>query len=301
GDTGGGKETLGAMLNTSIVGHSWATNDMEAASMEGLHFGYLQPWSQINSWNYFRMPWIQGAKLADAHKFYASLRSRLVPYLYSWGRHASITGWPLMAPLTLDFPKDPECAENLHQYLLGRDLMVGAFQNEIYFPEGRWRDFWRTTVVEGSCRRTVDWPNDRGGALYLREGAIIPLGPVMQYRGEKPMDEMELLLFPGREKSVLEFYEDDGVSFKAFENNEFAVTKITMNALIDGNFDLTIAEPDGDYDDRPESRTWKIVALLDSKPVSISLNGVQLSDGRLEWFEKRKELVVNCVRSNFCN
>ncbi|MCK5843356.1 MAG: hypothetical protein KAG97_01530, partial [Victivallales bacterium] len=31
GDTGGGLDTLGAMLNTSAVGHSWSTNDMEVA------------------------------------------------------------------------------------------------------------------------------------------------------------------------------------------------------------------------------------------------------------------------------
>ena len=84
GDTGGRLATLGAMLNTSIVGHSWSTNDMEVTEKEGIHFGYLQPWSQINSWNYFRMPWVQGTELSAMHKFYAQLRSKLIPYLYSW-------------------------------------------------------------------------------------------------------------------------------------------------------------------------------------------------------------------------
>lgn len=66
------------MLNTSMVGHSWATNDMEVMQEEGIHFGYLQPWSQINSWIYFRMPWLQGEKLHKMHHFYANLRSRLI-------------------------------------------------------------------------------------------------------------------------------------------------------------------------------------------------------------------------------
>ena len=53
GDTGGRLETLGAMLNTAMLGHCWATNDMEVMQPEGIHFGYLQPWSQINSFRFF--------------------------------------------------------------------------------------------------------------------------------------------------------------------------------------------------------------------------------------------------------
>ena len=79
GDTGGGLTTLGAMLNTAIVGHSWCTNDMEVTQKEALHFGYLLPWAQINSWNYFRMPWAQGRELLESHRFYSQFRARLIP------------------------------------------------------------------------------------------------------------------------------------------------------------------------------------------------------------------------------
>jgi alpha-glucosidase (family GH31 glycosyl hydrolase) len=298
GDTGGGIDTLGAMLNTSAVGHSWSTNDMEVASMEGLHFGYLQPWSQINSWNYFRMPWIQGDELSAAHKFYANLRARLVPYIYSWGRYATLTGWPVMTPLTMEFPDDTECAENLHQYLLGRDLMVGIFKNDIYFPNGRWKDFWSGEIIDGGCERTVDWPKGRGGSLYLREGAIVPLGPIMQYRGERPLDQIELLLFPGRDESILEFYEDDGISFKAFEDNEFTVTKITTIASSDGVVNITIGKPEGKFDGYPTSRVWKMVIALSSAPKCVSINAVPLEHSAFNWDDSRKEVIVPELNTN---
>ncbi|HBL75788.1 MAG: hypothetical protein A2W90_04615 [Bacteroidetes bacterium GWF2_42_66] len=179
GDTGGGLATLGAMLNTSIVGHSWSTNDMEVTRKEGIHFGYLQPWSQINSWNYFRMPWVQGKELLTMHKFYAQFRSRLIPYLYSWANISTKTGWPVMVPLTLEFPNDKNCRDNLHQYLLGRDLMVGIYNKNIYFPSGKWKDYWTGEVIEGDQDKAVSWPDDRGGALYVRSGGIIPMGLVM--------------------------------------------------------------------------------------------------------------------------
>ena len=55
-----------------------------------------------------------------------------------------------MLPLTFEFPEDTKVRENLHQYLLGRDLMVGIYKNDIYFPEGRWKDFWTGDIVEGN-------------------------------------------------------------------------------------------------------------------------------------------------------
>lgn len=77
---GGRLQTLGALLNTSLVGHSWATTDMEVTQKEGIHYGYFQPWSEIDSLNYFRMPWLQGDELLEMFKYYSQLRDSLIPY-----------------------------------------------------------------------------------------------------------------------------------------------------------------------------------------------------------------------------
>ena len=84
-----------------------------------------------------------------------------------------------MVPLTLEFPNDKNCRDNLHQYLLGRDLMVGIYNKNIYFPSGKWKDYWTGEVIEGDQDKAVSWPDDRGGALYVRSGGIIPMGLVM--------------------------------------------------------------------------------------------------------------------------
>ena len=294
GDTGGRLDTLGAMLNTSIIGHSWATNDMEVAEIEGIHFGYLQPWSQINSWNYFRMPWLQGDKLCAAHKFYSCLRARLIPYLYSWAHYATQTGFPLMAPLTLEFPKDTACKTNLHQYLLGRDLLVGIYKNIIYFPEGKWKDYWTGETVEGKIERTVLWPDDKGGTLHVREGAIIPFGPVMQYRKQKPLDIIELYIFPSERESVFNFYEDDGISFE-YLSGKYATTHIHTH-LTSSEVLIFVDRTEGEYKECLNLRSWSFVIALASKPSAIEINGDNLHLDEWHWDNIRNELILPPIK-----
>ena len=197
GDTGGDLSNLGGVLNTAIVGGSFTTIDMDAETKEGIHFGYLLPWSLIDSWTSFDQPWVLGKDLLAMHKYYSRLRSRLVPYLYTSAEESVRTGWPLVRPLTMDYPKDKNCRENLHQYLLGPDLIVGIYDKEIYFPKGRWKDYWTGEVVEGGETKNISWPDDRGGALYVRCGGIIPLGPVMEYRWRKTNGYYFTVHFPG--------------------------------------------------------------------------------------------------------
>ncbi len=277
GDTGGRLETLGAMLNTSMVGHSWATNDMEVMQPEGIHFGYLQPWSQINSWNYFRMPWVQGRELCDMHRDYAELRARLIPYIYSWAYQATRTGYPLMVPLALEYPDDDACRNVLHEYLLGRDLLVTIYKDDVYFPAGRWKDFWTGEVIEGSRSRKISWPENRGGGLFMRTGAIIPLGPVMQYRGEKPVDHVELWTMPDKRESILDFYEDDGVSF-AYRQGEYAITRVRAQEKADEVI-VRIEEPSGGFTGQVRERGWSFRVAVDAAPAFVRANGRELAPG----------------------
>ena len=293
GDTGGSLATVGALANTSILGHSWSTVDMDVMSKEGIHFGYLAPWSQINSWTYYKMPWVQGRELLDIHRYYAQLRSRLIPYLYSWANEATKTGWPLLRPLTLEFPADKNCRENLHQYLLGRDMMVGTFNKNIYFPEGEWKDYWTGEVITGKQEKMMSWPDNRGGGLYIRSGAIIPFGPLMQYRGEKPMDEITLYIFPDKKESEFNLYEDDGVSFEHLRG-KFSTTQVKAQKKEDAIV-VEIGAPNGSFQGMVSNRTWNVALHADTKYSSVLYNNKQVSGDNLSWDEARKELTVKHI------
>lgn len=267
GDTGGRIETLGAMLNTALVGHSFCTNDMEVAQPEGVHFGYLLPWSQINSWTYFRMPWLQGAKLLAMHQDYARLRSRLIPYLYSSAYQSCRSGVPMLLPLMLEFPDDAACREIRHEYLLGRDLLVTVYKHDLHLPEGSWRDLWTGREYAAGELRDFRWPENRGGGLFLRSGAIVPLKPVSNYVGETADDTIELLLYPGSaEHSRTVLYDDDGVSF-AYRDGDFTETELSFERKGDT---LTVRiGPDA----RCKVRNWSLTLCIPAAPARIANNG----------------------------
>jgi alpha-glucosidase (family GH31 glycosyl hydrolase) len=148
---------------------------------------------------------------------YLELRYRLLPYLYSAVRECSTTGMPIMRALWMHFPDDPKAVECGDQYFWGPGLLVvpvvekGATARTIYLPRGGWYDFWTHERVEGG--REISRPVDlETMPLYVREGSILPLGPVKQFTGEKADEPLSISIYPGRDGSFL-LYEDDGASF----------------------------------------------------------------------------------------
>ena len=70
---------------------------------------------------------------------------------------------------------------------------------------------------------TIPAPLDRL-PLLVRGGAILPLGPVVQHTGERPLDEVTLQIYP-EGTSRFELYEDDGRS-NAYRRGQYALTPI---------------------------------------------------------------------------
>ena len=87
----------------------------------------------------------------------------------------------------------------------------GAKSRRVYLPQGAWQDFWTGERHEGGreITRTVDLETT---PLYVRAGAILPLGPVKQYTAEKVDEPDTIAIYPGADGSFL-LYEDDGKSF----------------------------------------------------------------------------------------
>jgi alpha-glucosidase/alpha-D-xyloside xylohydrolase len=148
---------------------------------------------------------------------YLELRYRLMPYLYSVVRECTKTGLPIMRALWLHYPDDPIAAGRGDEYLWGRDMLVapvvekGAASRRLYLPRGAWYDFWTGERLEGG--REIVRPVDlETMPLYVRAGAILPLGPVKQSVDEPVDGPLEIAVYPGSSGSFL-LYEDDGRSF----------------------------------------------------------------------------------------
>jgi alpha-glucosidase/alpha-D-xyloside xylohydrolase len=148
---------------------------------------------------------------------YLELRYRMLPYLYSAARETTKTGLPIMRALWLHYPDDPAAVARGDEYLWGRDVLVapvveqGASERKLYLPRGAWYDFWTGERMTGGreLTRRVDLETM---PLYVRAGAILPMGPVKQYTAEKVDAPLELTVHPGADGAFL-LYEDDGASF----------------------------------------------------------------------------------------
>jgi alpha-glucosidase/alpha-D-xyloside xylohydrolase len=148
---------------------------------------------------------------------FLELRYRLLPYLYSAVRECATTGIPVMRALWLHYSDDPVAVARPDEYLWGRDILVapvvekGATSRSLYLPRGNWYDFWTGEIVEGG--REINRPVDiETMPLYVRAGALLPLGPVKQFTGEKVDQPLSITLYPGADASTV-IYEDDGMSF----------------------------------------------------------------------------------------
>lgn len=279
GDTGGGPKPLISMLNHGLSGHANTSCDMDVFTPAGIHFGFLQPWSQVNSWAYWRHPWLLGEKLLPLFKYYAKLRYRLLPYIYSAAHVAARTAMPIIRAMPLAFPDDPHCDRLLQQYMLGDSLLVAAFTKDVHLPEGKWIDYWSGQHYIGPLDVTVNIPNDRGGLLFVKAGAIIPIWPEMDYVGQKEVEEIGLQIYPNG-WSEYTLYEDDGKTTRYLQD-EVALTQITSLAT-DREATITIGVRQGSYEDMPVRRSYDLHIFMEQSPSVVLLNGRELRNNQ-EW------------------
>lgn len=167
---------------------------------------------------------LHNAKVEPICKEYLDLRYQLLPYTYSVVRETHDTGMPVMRALWLHYPTDRDAVNRDDQYLWGRDILVapvlepGAGSRRVYLPAGKWYDFWSNDLVTGGkeIERKVDLATL---PLYIRAGAVIPMGPVKQYVSQPVDKPMTIRIYPGADGDLV-LYEDDGESF-AYERGQF--------------------------------------------------------------------------------
>ena len=165
-------------------------------------------------------------------KKYLELRYRMMPYLYSAVRECTVSGMPILRALWLHYPDDAAAVARGDEYLWGRNMLVapvfekGATERTLYLPRGTWYDFWSGEKHEGGqeITRQVDLATI---PLYVRAGAIVPMGPLKQYTGEKVDGPLEISVYPGADGSFL-LYEDDGSSFD-FRKGEWMGVRMAWN------------------------------------------------------------------------
>ena len=203
---------------------------------------------------------------------YANLRYRLLPYMYSVAWQVTSAGSSIMRPLVMDFADDKQALSIGDQFLYGPSIMVnpvtaqGAVTRTVYLPgQNRWYDFWTGgTELSG---RSIDAPAPLNRMpLYVRAGSILPMGPLIQYVGEKPADPIELRVYRGANGSFT-LYEDEGDTYH-YEKGVYATIPITWN---DATHTLTLGQRKGSFPGMLQQRTFNVVLVTANRGIGVDV------------------------------
>lgn len=284
GDNGGGKTALYDQLNLGMSGFLNTSCDVMSVprelEMQGLHFGLFLPWVQINSWFSMMHPFYYAKEEQDIYRFYVKLRYSLAPYIYSMALEAAQNGMPIVRSMPLCFPYDRNCDDMTYQYMFGDNFCVGIFTNEIYLPKGTWTDAWSgEKIVSKGETFTREYPSNRAGLLFIREGAIIPTQPDVEYLGARPFDRVILKVYPHGD-SAYTMLDDDGESYE-YENGGVASTLFESHER-DGGVEVVVNPVQGSFKGMPSEREYSFRIQRDSRPASVSLNGAAVQDWTYE-------------------
>lgn len=189
-----------------------------------------------------------------------NLRYRLLPYIYSISWQVTSHGSTMMRPLVMDFASDPGVLNIGNQYMFGPAIMAnpvttpGATSRSVYLPAGNdWYDFWTGNKKSGGQRIDAAAPIAIL-PLFVRGGSILPMGPLIQYTGEKPADPLELRVYRGADANFT-LYEDEGDGYQ-YEKGVHAEVPFAWNEAADT---LTMGKRVGGFPGMLDHRTFRVV------------------------------------------
>ncbi len=180
-------------------------------------------------------------------------------------RTDAMTGWN-RNQLTIDNGQliiDWQETKTVTRYLPGKQTVNGKSVN------CKWYDFWTNRLYQGGRDVTIETALDRV-PMFVRAGSILPLGPEMQYVGEKAWDNLELRVYPGADGKFL-LYEDEGDNYN-YEQGQYATIPFQWN---DRSRTLTIGSRQGSYPGMLERRQFTIV-LPDGQSKQVDYDGTEL-------------------------
>ena len=248
----------------------------------------------------------KGEPVYDAIEQMIRLRYRLIPYLYSTAWQVTSNNESYLRPLFSDFVADKRVWDMTDEFMFGRSIlaapilepqyteeriirtnaMTGWDRKTLnvedstlnidwtvtktvtkYLPKGAiWYDFWTNRCYKGGQNVMLETALNRV-PMFVRAGSILPLGPEMQYVGEKSWDSLELRVYPGADGSFT-LYEDEGDSYN-YEKGAYTTITFQWNNKART---LTIGDRQGRYEGMLQNRQFTVV-LPDGSSRQVDYNG----------------------------
>jgi Glycosyl hydrolases family 31/Domain of unknown function (DUF5110)/NPCBM-associated, NEW3 domain of alpha-galactosidase/IPT/TIG domain len=245
-----------------------------------VQLGAFQPILRLHSDHGDRLPWQYGAgqqPAADALR----LREALVPYTYALAWQANRTGLPITRPLYLDYPSLDAAYRNPGEYLYGPDVLVapvttpGSIASQrVWFPPGRWTDYFTGATYTGPSTATLQVPLDRM-PVFVKAGGIVPEQPGREHVDADGNAPLDLKVYAGGSGRFTAY--DDAGDGLGYQHGQYTETPLTYTAGRDAASTVTIGAGRGRYRGEPARRGYTIDLVDVSAPHSVRLDHRPLS------------------------
>ena len=240
-----------------------------------------------------RMPWVYGPKGVALMRKYFTLRTRLIPYIYSYSWQAHERSLPILRPLYLEWPDLGEAYRHFHEYYFGAEMLVAPVlqaggERAVYLPPGHWMDFFTGKRYRGNTTLTARYAVD-ATPVFVREGAIVPEQAVGRDQWDTAPRNLTVDIY-GDGNSRFDLYEDDGVSLD-YQRGGYALTPMTYRTSGDSHR-LVLGPTTGSFRRQTEERAYELRIHAAHRPASISLDGKPLADWRWDARNSTADLML---------
>lgn len=254
--------------------------------VRNLQFCAWLPMMRSHGTDFPREPWQFGM---PGEPFYESilkqinLRYRLLPYTYSVAAMVSDQNYTMTRALIFDFRGDNKVYDIKDQFMFGPSFMACPVTKPMYFePNAKelinidktrsvylpkntsWIDFWTGKDYPGGSTIIAGAPIDHI-PVFVKAGAIVPMGPVEQYASEKPNAPWEIRIYRGANGQFI-IYEDEGDNYD-YEHGKSARIKLQWD---DHNRTLTIGERKGSFNAMAKVREFRIVVVSEVNGIGVT-------------------------------
>ena len=197
-------------------------------------------------------PWAFGEEIENVSRTAINRRYRLMPYLYTLFREASTTGMPIMRPTFFADIQDKNLREEQQSFLLGENLLIiPRWAEDLKMPEGDWQQI------------PFEEKDDNYQAIVkLRDGAIVPMGPVIQSTEEYSTLKLTLLINPDEAGNASgSLYDDSGEGF-GYQAGDYAVLNFSASKTAENTLKVSVKQTEGS---RKTAREFRIGLVKDNQ------------------------------------
>lgn len=300
----------------TVIGSGLSAQNASTGDIDGIYGGTADRYVRDLQWKTFttnmmiidnwkvageewKKPWSYGEPFTSHNRESLKLKSRLIPYLYTYSHEASNTGVPVLRACVLEFPEDiktrGESGENgvtKHQFMCGEWFMVAPVyetadtnQWSFYLPAGKWTDFFNGEEYEGGKMITGYDVSNYKFPVLVREGGIIPMYPESYYDNnrlqQKPRDPLTLDIYPSDHKITrFELFEDDGLTYRFKTDSMYNKTQIECDPTYRSDavsIKITGQYEGKGYDGMPEKRNY-LLTVHGTKPEKVFVGTEEITE-----------------------